>query len=84
MALETTRKTTVISAKVTAAVAEIVRNAAVIRGWPTSRIVEEGALIRAQQVLEETTKAHAQLRRMTRQSKSRQGGLAQAAKNRHK
>ena len=77
-------KTYHIGAKVDREVFGIIDQAAIIRGWPRQRVVELGALTLAKEILETATGAVAALRRMARQSKARQGGLAKAAKNRHK
>lgn len=77
---EKRRPKVVISAKVAAPVGEIVRNAAVILGWPTSRVVEEGALLRAQQILEQAQRAYAKVRRAIRSDKATKAALARHAK----
>jgi len=46
-------------------------------------VVELGSLEYAQRILETATGAMAAMRRMMRQSKARQGGLAKAAKKRN-
>lgn len=70
-----------IGAKVDLQSFAIVDHAASIRGWPRSKVVELGALEYAQRIIEQAGANLAALRRMTRQSRSRQGGIA-AAKRR--
>lgn len=67
-----------IGAKVTREVFALVDQAAIIKGWPRSRIVEEGAVKRAQEVLEEQSRAYAQARKAARQVKAQSGGRARA------
>lgn len=74
------RKTVVLSAKVSKSVATTVRNAAIIRAWPTSRVVEEGALKRAMEILDEMSQASATMRRQARANTARKGGLARHGK----
>lgn len=68
--------TRTISAKVRKEVADMVLNAAVIRGWPLSRVVEEGAILRAQQIVDETSGAWAKVRKAIRVHKATKAGLA--------
>jgi len=71
-----TPTTRTISAKVRKEVADIVLNAAVIRGWPVSRVVEEGALLRANQIVDETSGAWAKVRKAIRSHKASKAGEA--------
>ena len=73
-----------VGAKVTREVFALVDQAAIIKGWPRSRIVEEGAVKRAQEVLEEQSRAYAQARKAARQVRAQAGGLAKARRARHK
>lgn len=73
-------KTAHIGAKVSLETFAVVDHAAAIRGWPRSKVVELGALEYAQRIIEQAGANLAALRRMTRQSRSRMGGLAKAKK----
>lgn len=75
-------KTRHIGAKVSLEVYSLVDQAAVIKGWPRQRVVAEGAVIRAQQILEEQSRAYAQLRKSMRQVRAQAGGRGKAAMKR--
>src|SRR5262245_23005014 len=73
-----------IGAKVTRETFEIIDSAAAIRGWPRGRVVEEGALLRAQQIMAEAVHAQSQVRRAMRRDKARNAALAKKQPKRHR
>jgi hypothetical protein len=74
------KKTAVISAKVSMEVFEIIDAAALIRAKPRSWIVEQGAILFANQIAQETSKVFAKYRRETRRIHARKAALARHAK----
>lgn len=76
-------ETAIISARVSLEHKALVLGAANCRGWTEARVVEEGAVQRAREVLAATAEEFARVRTAVRQAKSRVGGLARAAKKRN-
>lgn len=72
-------KTHHIGAKVSRTTFQIVDQAAVIRGWPRAQVVEEGALLRAQQILDQAVTAYAKVRKAIRSHKASKAGVARHA-----
>lgn len=68
-----------IGAKVSRETFQIVDQAAVIRGWPRAQVVEEGSLLRAQQILDQAVSAYAKVRKALRVHKATKAGIARHA-----
>jgi uncharacterized protein (DUF1778 family) len=80
MPQDESRKTAHIGAKTSPEMARLIDLAAQMRGWSRSRVVEEGAIQRAQQIMQETSERFASFRKQTRVLKAREGGLARHRK----
>lgn len=77
------RGTALISARVDLHIFGLIDQAAITRGWPRSRVVEEGAISFAREIMAQAAGAQAALRRIARKAKARRAGLARAAKARN-
>lgn len=76
------RSPEVISWRVPARIAGLLEGAAMIRGWPVSRILEEGATERAMEICSEALRGLGHIRRKNRIERARKAGLARQAKRR--
>jgi hypothetical protein len=54
-----------------------------VRGWPITRILEEGAMAYALEICSDAIRGLGLVRRANRRARSRKAGLARAAKARH-
>lgn len=77
------RSSEVISWRIKPEIFTLLQEAARIRGWPVERILEEGGIARALEICGDALRSLAKVRVANRQARSRQGGLAKAAKKRH-
>ncbi len=70
------RSSELVSWRVKPEIGVLLEQAAMIRGWPLSRVLEEGAVQRALEICADALRGLARIRRANRKAKARIAGLA--------
>jgi hypothetical protein len=73
----------IISWRPKPAVRGLLEGAAMVRGWPITRILEEGATAYALEICSDAIRGLGHVRRANRRARAKSGGLARAAKARN-